>query len=426
MRPFSSTSPLRAAPADGCPYPSLAEEEAATAAARGSGKRSSSRAKASSSSSKPVLLKDYQRARLLANPEGDEALDDAADGVPRTHAEEQRALKREITAAFHAGSDDDEGEADGDDSEDEDGLFRPREKDDDERLREEREYEKFLETAVGKKAVKQALGDDKEEAFLRRCVPFSSSGRQREELALTLLCFARPQLHHEPRLDRPRERLVARTVLRRDRRQPVGAVGDQEGQGACGRRRGRVRRRRAPPQPGCARRRRCRARRRRRGVRAQVQLPLRGEVRPLSLSISLARGPSADALLPPSSRSGGADLVTHARDAASSVRKPTTAVSARARARDAAKQRKEEEALQRKEELRRLKALKRKEVEEKLKQLAEAAGAGAEGLDEIDLDGEWDEAKHEEAMRKVYGGEYEELDVRPRPLVLVAALVSVC
>jgi len=149
-------------------------------------------------------------------------------------------------------------------------------------------------------------------------------------------------------------------------------------------------------------------------------------VRPLSLSISLARGPSADASLPPSSRSGGADLVTHARDAASSVRKPTTAVSARARARDAAKQRKEEEALQRKEELRRLKALKRKEVEEKLKQLAEAAGAGAEGLDEIDLDGEWDEAKHEEAMRKVYGGEYEELDVRPRPLVLVAALVSVC
>ena len=122
------------------------------------------------------------------------------------------------------------------------------------------------------------------------------------------------------------------------------------------------------------------------------------------------------------SRSGAADLVTHARDAASSVRKPTTAVSARARAREAAKLRKEEEALQRKEELRRLKALKRKEVEERLKQLVEAAGEGTKGLEEIDLDGEWDEAKHEEAMRKVYGGEYENLEVGPSLSLLTARM----
>lgn len=111
--------------------------------------------------------------------------------------------------------------------------------------------------------------------------------------------------------------------------------------------------------------------------------------------------------------SGAADLVTHSRDVNStSVRKPTTAVSARARAREAAKERKEAEKLQRKEELRRLKALKRKEVEDRLEQLLEAAGKGTQNLDELDLDGEWDEKAHEEAMRKVYGEEYEGLEVR--------------
>lgn len=112
---------------------------------------------------------------------------------------------------------------------------------------------------------------------------------------------------------------------------------------------------------------------------------------------------------------GAADLVTHSRDVnGTSVRKPTAAVSARARARDAAKERKEAEKLQRKEELRRLKALKRKEIEDRLEQLLEAAGKGTRNLDEIDLDGDWDEKKHEEAMRKVYDDEYEGLEVSLR------------
>lgn len=182
----------------------VAEEEAATAAARGSASSSKASRAKGSSSSKPVLLKDYQRARLLANPEGDEALDDAADGgaVPQTHAEEQRALKREITAAFHqAGGSSDEEEG-GDESEDEDGLFRPREKDDDERAREEREYERFLETAVGKKAVKQALGDDKEEAFLRRCVPLTSVSERAADDLTPRLVPARSYIMNRGWIDR--------------------------------------------------------------------------------------------------------------------------------------------------------------------------------------------------------------------------------
>ncbi|TNY18993.1 KRI1-like family C-terminal-domain-containing protein [Rhodotorula diobovata] len=336
------------------------EEEAATAAARGSASSSKASRAKGSSSSKPVLLKDYQRARLLANPEGDEALDDAADGgaVPQTHAEEQRALKREITAAFHqAGGSSDEEEG-GDESEDEDGLFRPREKDDDERAREEREYERFLETAVGKKAVKQALGDDKEEAFLRSYI-MNRGWIDREN-----------DSSHVPSYDE--------------------IVGNSTTSSSSAKK----------------------------GKARAASPELDADGHPLDPAAHDDDDEELDEVAEEFEHTynfrfeetGAADLVTHARDAASSVRKPTTAVSARARAREAAKLRKEEEALQRKEELRRLKALKRKEVEERLKQLVEAAGEGTKGLEEIDLDGEWDEAKHEEAMRKVYGGEYENLE----------------
>ena len=131
----------------------MTEEERRTA----SGPTAKSTKKTSASSSKPVLLKDYQRTRLLAeNPEDDPS---TSSSVLYTPAQEQEMLKSEITAAFHAGADESGSEGS------EDDVFRKREKGDDERYREEREYEKFLETNVGKKAVKAALGD--EEAFLR-------------------------------------------------------------------------------------------------------------------------------------------------------------------------------------------------------------------------------------------------------------------
>lgn len=120
-----------------------------TAAAAGSAKTSKK-----ASSSKPVLLKDYQRSRLLAeNPEDDPEFSNSNTSILPTPVQEQARLKSEITAAFHA------------DSDSEDDVFQKREQGDDERLKEEREYEKFLETNVGKKAVKAALGD--EDDFLR-------------------------------------------------------------------------------------------------------------------------------------------------------------------------------------------------------------------------------------------------------------------
>jgi len=104
---------------------------------------------------------------------------------------------------------------------------------------------------------------------------------------------------------------------------------------------------------------------------------------------------------------GAAELQTHARGTASSVRKPTTAVSARAKQREAAKLRDEEQKRERKEELRRLKALKRKEVEDKLLKIVEAGGKGAAGLDEMDLEGDWDPEEHDRKMAAAYGGDYE-------------------
>lgn len=110
------------------------------------------------------MLKDFQRARLLANAQGDdEAAAPAANAeAALTPVEEQRLLKQEMKAAFLGAVSDSDDEDEGDEA---GGLFKKREKGDDERAREEQDYEKFLESAVGKKAVKAALGD--EEAFLR-------------------------------------------------------------------------------------------------------------------------------------------------------------------------------------------------------------------------------------------------------------------
>jgi protein KRI1 len=107
-------------------------------------------------------------------------------------------------------------------------------------------------------------------------------------------------------------------------------------------------------------------------------------------------------------------MVTHARNALSTVRRPTAVVSARARARESAKEKKEEEKRERKEEVRRLKALKRKEVEAKLLKLVEAAGEGTAGLEALDLEGDWDPEEHDRKMAEVYGQEYGEIEVSLR------------
>ncbi|GAA5980013.1 hypothetical protein JCM10908_001498 [Rhodotorula pacifica] len=341
------------------------EEEAETAAARRNATSSSSKATtARQKASKPVLLKDFQRARLLANPEGDDDSTvnaNVAVDAEMTPVEEQRLLKQEMKAAF-LGADEDEDE----DEEGAGGLFKKREKGEDERAREEQDYEKFLESAVGKKAVKAALGD--EEAFLRDYI-LNRGWIDREDEA-----------HHIPSYDEivggasssstKSKKGKAKSTLLEGDDEDAEEVRDEEGHVL---------------NPG---------------VHDSDDDEIDEEAEEFEHRYNFRF-----------EQAGAADLVTHSRAVGStSVRKPTTAVSARARAREAAKERKEAEKLQRKEELRRLKALKRKEVEERLKQVLEAAGKGTKNLEEIDLEGEWDEEKHEEAMRKVYDEQYNELE----------------
>ncbi|GAA5980268.1 hypothetical protein JCM11641_005524 [Rhodosporidiobolus odoratus] len=303
-----------------------------------------------SSSSKPVLLKDYQRARLLANPEDDDSLDAAEPSayIEPTPVQEQARLKSEIKAAFK-GLDEDEDE--------EGGLFTRRAKGEDERDKEERDYEKFLETAVGKKAVKAALGN--EEAFLRDYI-LNRGWIDREDDA-----------NHIPSYD---EIVNDSSEKKKKKKGKSKLLDDDVAVDADGK----------PLNIGAH-------------DHEDEEYEERADEYETKYNFRYEEA-------------GASELVTHSRDAVSSVRKPTTAVSARARARDAAKERKESEKLQRKEEVRRLKALKRKEVEDKLQQLVEAAGLGTQGLDGIDLEGEWDEKRHEEEMMKIYGEDYEGMD----------------
>ncbi|GAA5870321.1 hypothetical protein JCM16303_001963 [Sporobolomyces ruberrimus] len=315
------------------------EEEMRTAAAAGSAKTSKK-----ASSSKPVLLKDYQRSRLLAeNPEDDPEFSNSNTSILPTPVQEQARLKSEITAAFHA------------DSDSEDDVFQKREQGDDERLKEEREYEKFLETNVGKKAVKAALGD--EDDFLRDYI-LNRGWMDRENDAT-----------HIPSYEEITGDGTAGPSKSKKKKGKSKLLDDDEAE--------------LKLNPG---------------AHDDEDEEFDDEAEDFEHQYNFRYEEAA-----------GSNLVTHARDALSTARKPTAQVSARARQREAAKQKKEEEKAARKEEVRRLKALKRKQVEEKLLQIVEAAGGGAETakLEDLDLDGDWDEKKHEEEMKRIYGDDYE-------------------
>lgn len=125
-----------------------AEEEHRTAST------STSKTK-SSRETKPVLLKDYQRSRLLADPTDSLPDQPSSAGFLPTFAQEETALKAETKKAFFGAGDESE----------EDDLLVPREKTKDEREKEDEEYAKFLKDNVGDREVEDAL--EQEEKFLR-------------------------------------------------------------------------------------------------------------------------------------------------------------------------------------------------------------------------------------------------------------------
>lgn len=107
------------------------------------------------------------------------------------------------------------------------------------------------------------------------------------------------------------------------------------------------------------------------------------------------------------SHSGAANIVSHPREIASTVRRVD---DSRKLARQAKAERKAEEKAKREEETKRLKGEKRRQIEKQLTALK--AEFGEDALAGLDLEGDWDEAKHEAAVQKLLAGDDD--DVRAK------------
>ena len=101
----------------------------------------------------------------------------------------------------------------------------------------------------------------------------------------------------------------------------------------------------------------------------------------------------------------GADSIpTFGRNIEGSLRRPDTR---RKEKRDAIKQRKTEEEAKDKEELKRLKNLKKKEIEKRLRDIERVGGVSlGDKKESFDLDSDFDPEEHDKKMAKLYDDEY--------------------
>ncbi|KAI9063919.1 Krr1-domain-containing protein [Trametes sanguinea] len=108
---------------------------------------------------------------------------------------------------------------------------------------------------------------------------------------------------------------------------------------------------------------------------------------------------------------GATEIARYPRNIPDVVRRQDTT---RKEARERKEARKQEELLKKKEEVKRLKALKMKELQAKLERISQEGGKKieeAQALEELDLEGEWDPAKHDQAMAKIYANDEPDEDV---------------
>jgi len=103
-------------------------------------------------------------------------------------------------------------------------------------------------------------------------------------------------------------------------------------------------------------------------------------------------------------------IATHPRNLESTARRQDTT---RKEARERRKQRKEQEKIKKREEIKRLKALKMKELRQKLEEIGQEGGIeiDPDTLATFDLDGDWDHDKHDKQMAGLYGDEEEQPDM---------------
>ncbi|TPX59146.1 hypothetical protein PhCBS80983_g02675 [Powellomyces hirtus] len=110
---------------------------------------------------------------------------------------------------------------------------------------------------------------------------------------------------------------------------------------------------------------------------------------------------------------GATDIVTHARDIEGTMRRKD---DKRKKQREAKKSRQSEESAKKAEELKRLKNLKKEEIRKRLEQIKEIAGGDFAGLDEVDLENDFDPNEFDKKMSAAFDESYyeqEEGDLKP-------------
>lgn len=101
---------------------------------------------------------------------------------------------------------------------------------------------------------------------------------------------------------------------------------------------------------------------------------------------------------------GALAIATHPRNITSAVRRTEPK---RKGERERRKERKDELLLQKREEVKRMKALKLKELKGKLERIGKEGGLdalGPEALEQLDLDADWDEGTHDQRMQEIFAG----------------------
>ncbi|KAF8150489.1 KRI1-like family C-terminal-domain-containing protein [Mycena galopus ATCC 62051] len=358
------------------------EQEKTTKSAKTALTRPTGPAKEPKDKGKPLTIRaaNLQNALLSRSPSPDPAPELV------THAEEQRRLRDETIAAFHAnvGSDDD--------GDEDDGFLVPREKTLDEVAREEEEYRRFLESEVGDlrdlvnvdgaepaepaeegaeeegtKKKKKKSKEKKEKGGEDGAAGKSKQAEDQEFLVNYIL--------NRGWIDRASKRVPtygevtsqAKKGKGKAKAQPAGDDEENSGEGSD-------------------------------AVGDVSEEEVFEDIVDRFESSYNFRFEEAD----------GSEIKTYPRNLPSLVRREDTT---RKDARERRKQRKEEELAKRKEEVRRLKGLKVKEIRARLERAGVTTGE-AESLEElgIDLDAPWDPEAHDKQMANLYaldGGEEE-------------------
>ncbi|KAI9496483.1 KRI1-like family C-terminal-domain-containing protein [Zychaea mexicana] len=102
---------------------------------------------------------------------------------------------------------------------------------------------------------------------------------------------------------------------------------------------------------------------------------------------------------------GGASLVSHSRNVEESVRRK---LNKRQKERERKKLKRETMIREKNEELGRARNQKMKEIHDRLKEIRDITGNDAMGLDNLDLEGDFDPTKYDEQMEKMFGEDYYE------------------